>query len=633
MKVKQSQISITRKLLNRVFIVYIILTVIMTSHEMYTEYQQERKELTDNFITLEKFIGPALSDAVSAKSDKRIRFIMEGVMRGPAITGFKVAPRHNYKTFALGDIASGQINVLKEKLIYYPKANWFILFAQPIPRVFVLYNKQGTDAIADITVYSNRAIVMARFFKVYALIVLNELIKALLLWFFILWMGRKILSKPLEKLTLATMEMSQGRTSKVKLKKHGSKPTELDVLADSFNTMVDKIQSAQTGLLHTKRHLADIIDAMPSALIAITIEGVVTDCNLQASSLTKVDRNKAIGMQYTDLFPLLKNFQDVLIRVITQNQAEKVQNVLIQEKTGRRYLDIILYPLLDEDPPGIVIRLDDVTSQIKIQEKLLKQEKLQSTLKLAAGIAHEINNPLGAVLQGVQTVKRRLSSDLDKNQQTAAELQLDLEKLKQYCEAREVFKFLESIQLSGEQAAKVIATLLDFTPRAEVNYQPYSLEKIIERALLHLPQDPLLRKTQVLHIIHFDKQYTPELPDIKCQPLEIERVLIGILKNAVQATEATQNDRPPEVIIRTYTENGWVCIDIEDNGIGMNDEEKSHLFELFFTTKGVGIGTGMDLAMAYHIVKVSHQGKIRVDSVRGKGTKVTLQFPQVLVKV
>ncbi|MGA2654854.1 MAG: hypothetical protein ABSF18_02605, partial [Gammaproteobacteria bacterium] len=63
MKVKHSQLSITRKLLNRVFIVYIILTVIMTSHEMYTEYLQERSELTDNFTTLEKFIGPALSDA------------------------------------------------------------------------------------------------------------------------------------------------------------------------------------------------------------------------------------------------------------------------------------------------------------------------------------------------------------------------------------------------------------------------------------------------------------------------------------------------------------------------------------------------------------------------------------------
>jgi signal transduction histidine kinase len=505
-------------------------------------------------------------------------------------------------------------------------------FASPIPRVFVLYNKQGTMPLADVTVYSNRAIIMARFFKVYALIVFNELIKALLLWFFILWVGRKILSKPLEKLTLATMEMAQGRTSKVKLKKHGSKTTELDVLADSFNTMVDKIHSAQAGLLHTKRHLADIIDAMPSALLAITIEGVVTDCNLQAEKMTKIDRKKAIGMQYTDLFPLLKNFEDVLVQVITQNQAQKVQNVLILEKTGRRYIDIILYPLLDEDPPGIVIRLDDMTSQVKIQEKLLKQEKLQSTLKLAAGIAHEINNPLGAVLQGVQTVKRRLSTDLAKNQEVATDIQIDLNKLIQYCESREIFKFLESIQLSGEQAAKVIATLLDFTPRAEVNYQPYSLEKIIERALLHLPQDPLLRKTQILQLVHFDKQYTPELPDIKCQPLEIERVLIGILKNAVQATEATQNTRPPEVIIRTYTEKGWVCIDIEDNGIGMNEEEKSHLFELFFTTKGVGIGTGMDLAMAYHIVKVSHQGKIRVDSIRGQGTKVTLQFPQVLVK-
>lgn len=632
MKVKTSQISITRKLLNRVFIVYLLLTVIMTSHEMYTEYVQERKELVDNFFTLEKFIGPALTDAVLAQSEKRINFIMQGVMQGPAITGFEIEPRSEYKTFTMGDVTQKDNTVLKEKLKPYPLADFFVLLSKPIPRVFVLSSKDGTKPIADITVYSNRSIVITRFFKIYALLIFNELVKALLLWFFILWMGRKILSKPLEKLTRATIEMAQGHISKVSLKQKRGKSTELDVLADSFNSMVDKIQTAQTGILNTKRHLADIIDAMPSALLAITIEGVVTDCNLQAEKMTNVDRKKAIGMQYTDLLPLLKNYQDVLVRVIAQNHAEKVQNILIPEKTGRRYLDIILYPLLDEDPPGIVIRLDDMTSQVKIQEKLLKQEKLQSTLKLAAGIAHEINNPLGAVLQGVQTVKRRLSNDLAKNQELAESLQLDLAKLNQYCEAREIFKFLESIQLSGEQAAKVIATLLDFTPRAEVNYQPYSLEKIIERSLSHLSQDPILRKTQILNAVHFDKQYTEDLPDIKCQPLEIERVLMGVLKNAVQATETTQNIRPPEVIIRTYMENGWVGIDIEDNGVGMNDEEKSHLFELFFTTKGVGIGTGMDLAMAYHIIKVSHQGKIKVDSIRGQGTKVTIQFPQVLVK-
>ncbi len=632
MKIKHSQISITRKLLNRVFIVYLLLTVLMTSHEMYTEYVQERSELTDNFVTLEKFIGPALSDAVTAKSEKRINFIMQGVLRGPAIVGFKVEPRGDYKAFTLGDVTPDQKTILHEKLARYPKAHWFAAFAKPIPRVFILFNKEGTTPLADITVYTNRSIIVARFFKLYALIFFNELIKAILLWFFILWVGRKILSKPLEKLTKATLEMAQGNRQKVTLKKHSGKSTELDILADSFNSMVDKIEAAQTGLLHTKRHLADIIDAMPSALLAITIEGVVTDCNLQAQKMTQIDRKKAIGMLYTDLLPLLKNYQDVLVRVIAQNQAEKLQNILIQEKTGRRYLDIILYPLLDEDPPGIVIRLDDMTSQVKIQEKLLKQEKLQSTLKLAAGIAHEINNPLGAVLQGVQTVKRRLGTELPQNIELAASLQLDLEKLKQYCVERDIFKFLESIQLSGEQAAKVIATLLDFTPRAEVNYQPYSLEKIIDRALSHLPQDPLLRKTQILNLVHVDKQYTSDLPDIKCQPLEIERVLIGILKNAVQATEVTQNERPPEVIIRTYMENGWVGIDIEDNGIGMNDEEKSHLFELFFTTKGVGIGTGLDLAMAYHIIKVSHQGKISVVSIRGQGTKVTIQFPQVLVK-
>ena len=547
MKIRHSDISITRKLLNRVFMVYLLLTVVMTAHEMHTEYWQERLELESNFVILEQFIGAALSDALSHRSQMRIDFIAQGVMRGPAITGVKIEPSFDYPITSLGDVNPLDNKILHEKLAHYQfkHDSWITWFSKSIPNVFSVYDKDK-HILGHVTVYTNRSIVLAKFFKVYSLIIFNEVFKALLLWFFILWVGRKILSQPLETLTHATMEMAQGHGSKVDLPR-GEKTTELDILAQSFNTMVDKIQTAQTGLLHTKRHLADIIDAMPSALLAITVEGVVTDCNLQAQKMTKVDRKKAIGMFYTELFPLLQDYQDVLAQVITQNQAAKVQNVLIQERTGRRYLDIILYPLLDEDPPGIVIRLDDMTSQIKIQEKLLKQEKLQSTLKLAAGLAHEINNPLGAVLQGVQTVKRRFSSELEKNKQIAQDLQIDLSKIQEYCKQREIFKFLESIQLSGEQAAKVIATLLDFTPRAEVNYQPYSLEKIIERALSHLQQDPLLRKNNLLSIIQFEKQYTVDLPDIKCQPLEIERVLLGILKNAVQATEEPKKDVHPKL--------------------------------------------------------------------------------------
>ncbi len=630
MKIKPSELSITRKLFNIVFIIYITVTVVMTTYEMHAEFVQERNEIASNFDILQEFISPALADAIIQRSDQRLKFISEGVMRGPAIIGVKIEPLSDYPGIAMGDVEPGQQKVLQKKLNTHGKAfgKFMQFFSKSHAYHFTLFNKDNVTPLAEVTVYGDQSLVVAKFVRVYALIVIDEIIKTLLLWVLILWIGRKWLSIPLQRLTLATRAVAQGHMNRVHMPV-SEKSTELDVLAQSFNIMVDKIQTAQAGLLNTKRHLADIIDAMPSALIAITTEGIVTDCNLRAEQMTQIDRKKAIGMHYTDLFPLLNGYDALLKQVIQYNQAEKVQNILIQEKTGRRYLDIILYPLLEEEPPGIVIRLDDITSQIKIQEKLLKQEKLQSTLKLAAGMAHEINNPLSAVLQGVQTVKRRLNTELEKNTEVAQAVGINLEHLQQYCVQREVFKFLDNIQLSGEQAAKVIATLLDFTPRAEVNYQPYNLEKITERALSHLQQDPLLRKTQALANVLIEKEYEADLPDIKCQPLEIERVLLGILKNAVQATQGLT--RPGVVKIRTYTEPGWVCIVIEDNGIGMDEEVKAHLFELFFTTKGVGLGAGLDLAMAYHIIKASHQGKIKVHSVPNVGTRVSVFLPQVLV--
>ncbi|HLF66483.1 MAG TPA: HAMP domain-containing protein, partial [Gammaproteobacteria bacterium] len=255
MKIRPSEISITRKLFTIVFIIYITVTLVMTTFEMHAEFLQEKNEIAENFDILQEFISPALADAIIQRSDQRLHFISEGVMRGPAIIGVRIEPLSDYQGISVGDVEPGQQKILKKKLKAQGKWVWEVMrfFAQTRTYDFTLYGKDNVTPLAEVTVYGDQALVVAKFVRVYALIVIDEILKTFLLWVLILWIGRKWLSIPLQRLTLATRAVAQGHMNRVHMPL-SEKSTELDVLAQSFNIMVDKIQTAQYGLLNTKRH-------------------------------------------------------------------------------------------------------------------------------------------------------------------------------------------------------------------------------------------------------------------------------------------------------------------------------------------------------------------------------------------
>ncbi len=247
---------------------------------------------------------------------------------------------------------------------------------------------------------------------------------------------------------------------------------------------------------------------------------------------------------------------------------------------------------------------------------------------LAAGMAHEINNPLGVILQAVQMVSMRISCAGDADRKEAEKLGLDHGTLRAYAENRGIVSYLEGIREAGERAARIVSNMLQFSRRGESRATIEDINLLIENALSIAISDYDLKKRYDIRKILIERDLDRAMPPLLCSATEIEQVVLNLVKNAAQAMgDMAGADREPVITISTREDGNSAIIEISDNGPGIPDEVLSHIFEPFYTTKNVGDGTGLGLSVSYYIITNNHRGSISVASTRGVGTAFTIRLP------
>ena len=264
-----------------------------------------------------------------------------------------------------------------------------------------------------------------------------------------------------------------------------------------------------------------------------------------------------------------------------------------------------------------------------MQELMVQTEKMMSVGGLAAGMAHEINNPLGIITQSAQNIERRVSSELPANRQVAAELGLDLDLLRDYFQRRQISQFLTSIRDASTRASRIVAIMLQFSRKSDTVRHPVRLNDLVDRTIELAASDYDLKKNYDFRSIGIVREYDPDLPDVPVVVVEIEQVVLNLLKNAAQAMAANPAGQKPEFRLRLRSENGYAVLEVADNGPGMDENVRLRVFEPFFTTKEPGVGTGLGLSVSYLIVTGNHQGLMTVESAPGKGTCFTVKLPLV----
>lgn len=277
---------------------------------------------------------------------------------------------------------------------------------------------------------------------------------------------------------------------------------------------------------------------------------------------------------------------------------------------------------------GARVVVHDITERKKIEELIIQSEKMLSIGGLAAGMAHEINNPLAGMIQSAQLILSRLTNDLPANHEAAEASGISMAAVKKFMEKRKVIKNLENIHTAGSRAAKIIENMLSFAKKGDSTKNQCQLDQLIDKTIEIAQNEYDLKKKFDFKQIKITRKYSPEVPTILCEESKIQQVLFNLLKNAAESMGSENaSHKSPEIIFRLTTEGKIVCIEIEDNGPGIDPETQKRVFEPFFTTKGLEHGTGLGLSVSYFIIVKDHGGELRVQSALGQGTKFIIKLP------
>jgi PAS domain S-box-containing protein len=257
----------------------------------------------------------------------------------------------------------------------------------------------------------------------------------------------------------------------------------------------------------------------------------------------------------------------------------------------------------------IVASTTDITEVIEKETQLIQAGKMTTLGVMAAGMAHEINQPLNVI-------------------QVCADFFLKMLKRGQKIQDEDLRTMANDIVANVERASGVIKHVRDFARQSEPVRSRVKINDPINDVF------KVLGHQLKVHDVEVELDLDPDIPDILAEHNRLEQVFINLVSNAIDAMDEKDNrpditDREKRLMIKSYAENGTVSVKVTDTGIGMTEEVKHKIFEPFYTTKKVGKGTGLGVSISYGIVK-DYRGAIEIESEIGKGTTFTLKFPQAV---
>jgi len=387
------------------------------------------------------------------------------------------------------------------------------------------------------------------------------------------------------------------------------------------------------ALLDSEQFSHALIDASLDGIITMDDDGLIQSFNKSSSKIFGFSESEVIGKPVAMLMPedSRQAHAEGVARYLKTGQ-QRVLGVGPIKVRGQRK-DGTSFPLelslneLQLDQHLFVGMLRDITEQVRLEEVMIQSEKMMSVGRLAAGMAHEINNPLAGILQSMQVITNRLSPDFAKNRSAAERAGIDLPSINEYMQLRQIDLLIGSVIESGNRAAHIVNSMLSFSRKSTAEKTNIDLPKLMDETIELAANDYDLKKSYDFRHIVIERDYEADLPQIYCEQNEIQQVIINLLKNGAQAMAVERDERSSQFTIRIRRDGPQLCFQIEDNGPGISDESSKHIFEPFYTTKGIGEGTGLGLSVSYFIVTENHAGNMWVKPTPGGGACFVVCLP------
>lgn len=399
-----------------------------------------------------------------------------------------------------------------------------------------------------------------------------------------------LVSRPLSRLSTVFQGIAKGTeplNQDLPIETHD----EIGELTASFNQMAGHLFHAQEDLRKNAETLRSIFEGISDPLALVN-----PDCTL---ALTNAAYREWVAKGITAVFSKECHSEDcdedTLCPVCFLERVKREGRELAEswEGTDGRYYSIHLYPIIDGH--GSVVRavhyVKDITDRRQVEEQLRRAEKLAAVGQLSAGIAHEINNPLGGIRLCFNNL---MDTAMDKATRQ---------------------QHIEVINAGLARIQDIVGQLLDFSKKSSLSVVPVSINRLIENVLKLTEYIMAERRISVV------KSFAHDLPQVMVDPAKMEQVFLNIVLNAAQAMDGCGGS----LTIETSSEDGICRASFIDTGPGIPASVLPYIFDPFFTTKPVGDGTGLGLSVGKSIVE-QHNGRISVET-SGSGTTFTVYLP------
>lgn len=390
---------------------------------------------------------------------------------------------------------------------------------------------------------------------------------------------------------------------------------------------VSDLKQAEEQLKKTNSFIDSIINSMPSALFSLDNEFKITKWNLKAEHYYGIKAVDAISKPLVEVLPKMEPFMPKILENLQLKTPCFFPKQVTVTPKGLIHEEMTAYPLMGDDIEGVVIRVDDITEHVRMEEMVVQSEKMLSVGGLAAGMAHEINNPLAGMMQNAQVMLNRIKGEVPASIKAAEQVGVSMGQIRGFMDKRGIVRQLEAIHEAGVRASKIVQNMLSFAKKDYSGKVLQDIPQLLEQTIEVAKSDYNLKKQYDFKKIKIVREYQSDAPPVWCERSKIQQVIFNILKNSAEAMHYFQSSEDPVFFLRVKKQDEFVYVEIEDNGPGMEEDVRKRIFEPFFTTKPVDKGTGLGLSVSYFIITENHGGKMNVISEPGKGTRFIIALP------
>jgi PAS domain S-box-containing protein len=636
--------SIAAQLLKSVFLLYLVVAVGTTIVHMVAEYNSTKQEVEHELQVIGDTFAPGLARALWDMNPEQLQPTFLGMVKSPKVVGVRLKDEQGAVVGASGVVTTtgGAVVLVKRDGTRVPHERPMGLFHHTVP----IYHARGSTRhqVGEATLYSSTGVVVDELKLGFALIVINSIIKTFALWFLVLWISRRVLSRPLAALTAATRQVTlEGIKDDlhVDLKTRGR--NELKVLEEAFNAMIATLRDSRLEQQQSRLLLQEIVDKSPAVIFLKDPQLRYLLINTQYESLFHVSREEILGRTDHDVFPkdTADTFRDNDLKVIEAHGPLNIEEQVPQDDGVHTYLSV-KFPLLDaEGEISAVCGIATDISESKRAAKLLKDynKRLEEEVAQRTADLQAANEQLQTEVQereraehAMQEAKEaadlanRAKSDflasMSHEIRTPMNAVLGLNSLALQAETSpKVHDYLTKMRSSSRTLLGLIDDILDFSRiearKLELSSASFDLHDLLSSLPTMLGEEAANKGVELRLAIGQD------LPRVVLgDALRLGQVLTNLVSNAVKFTHQGQVVIGAELV--SGDEHRYsISFSVRDTGIGIDPARVEHLAEPFYQgdssmARKYG-GTGLGLAITWRLVRMMG-GEIEVQSEPNRGS-------------